>query len=76
MNATDTSQDEMLCRLNAAFAQLDDIEQMVFLAGARGLVTRALTLEQFTAWTQERIDRHRGGEQLHLSDLETPTGLP
>lgn len=82
MNATDpdTSQDEMLCRLNAAFAQLDDTEQMIFLAGARGLATRALTMEQFTAWTQERIDRHRAGEQLRVSDLETPpappTGLP
>lgn len=82
ISATDTGMtpDEMLCRLNAAFAQLDDTEQMIFLAGARGLATRALTMDQFTAWTQERIDRHRAGEQLRVSDLETPpappTGLP
>lgn len=82
ISAPDTgmSRDEMLSRLNAAFVQLDDTEQMIFLAGARALASQAFTLEQFTAWTQERIDRHRAGEELRVSDLETPpaplTGLP
>lgn len=57
-----------------AFQQLDGTEQMIFLAGVRGLSSGVLDADAFTAWTGERVRRHRAGEALRVSDLALPTG--
>ena len=59
-------------RLSEAFEKLDATEQLIFMAGLQALAAKAFDLDAFTAWTGNRIDRHRAGEQLRVSDLETP----
>lgn len=55
-----------------AFQHLDGTEQMIFLAGVRGLSSGVFDTDGFTAWTGERVRRHRAGEALRVSDLALP----
>ena len=64
--------EDLSLRYNEAFDQLDSIEQFIWLAGMRALIAKAFDMDTFTAWTSERIARHRAGEDLRVSDLETP----
>ena len=53
-------------------AQLDKTEQLIVMAGVQALALGAFDFPAYEAWVQERIDRHRAGEELMVSDLETP----
>lgn len=57
-----------------AFQQLDGTEQMIFLAGVRGLASGVFDIDGFNAWMGERVRRHRAGEALRVSDLALPNG--
>lgn len=57
-----------------AFQQLDGTEQMIFLAGVRGLSCGVFDIDGFTAWMGERVRRHRAGEALCVSDLDLLDG--
>lgn len=71
---------DMNASIIEAFEQMGEIEQLIWFAGVKALAFKAFTFAEFEAWTQERFDRYRAGEQLRVSDLETPpappTGLP
>lgn len=58
------------------FHKLGQFEQVVLMAGLRALVSRAFDIDTFIAWSQDLIDRHRRGEELRLSDLQTPPAPP
>lgn len=58
------------------FGQLDDTEQMIVMAGVRALALGAFDFNAYEAWVDERISRHRAGEELRVSDLETPPAPP
>ena len=58
------------------FRQLDDTEQMIVMAGVRALTLGAFDFNAYEAWVDERISRHRAGEELRVSDLETPPAPP
>ncbi len=62
----------MLEQISELFDQLDDTEQLIFLAGAQGLSSGVFDAGGFTAWTEERVRRHRAGEALRVSDLALP----
>lgn len=55
-----------------AFHRMDRIEQTIFLTGLRAMESGRFTPDEFEAWSRERIDRHRAGEELMLEDLEIP----
>lgn len=56
--------------------QLDEIEQLIMLAGIRALTSKAFDIPTYMAWVDDRVTRHRAGEKLRLSDLETPPAPP
>lgn len=65
---------EMAHRVTEVFKQLDETEQLIVIAGVRALAAGAFDITAYEAFVNDRIDRYRAGEVLHLSDLETPFG--
>lgn len=66
--------DRTSAEITDAFARLDSTEQMIFMAGLRGLVLGTFDVAGFDSWTWERVCRHRSGNELALSDLDLPNG--
>lgn len=60
----------------AALQEMDEIERAIWIAGVQALTTKAFTFPEFEAWTHDRFRRHRNGEELLPSDLETPDAPP
>ncbi|MGP9804477.1 hypothetical protein [Paracoccus sp. NSM] len=65
------NENEWVAKVSGLVGRLDATEQMIFMAALRALANKEFTVDQFTEWAGSRIERHRAGEVLHLSDLET-----
>lgn len=78
MKPNETERNEVNCnetkaaQLAEIVAQLDKTEQLIVMAGVRALALGAFDFPAYEVWVNERIDRHRAGEELRVSDLETP----
>lgn len=60
-----------MAKVSGLVSRLDATEQMIFMVALPALASKEFTVDQFTEWAGSRIERHRAGEVLHLSDLET-----
>jgi len=65
------SEDEWVLNMAELISKMDATEKLICTTALRALANNEFTVDQFTEWAGSRIERHRAGEVLHLSDLET-----
>ncbi|MTH58990.1 hypothetical protein [Paracoccus litorisediminis] len=56
-------------QLEAAYKQLDQIEQLIVISAARDLAAGKITSKQFALRVQDQAERHRAGKPVYISEL-------